>query len=190
MKKLITILLLAGVVSSAHAKLGDILFVAVDGAELKVAPSESADVKVKLPLGNKLLEFSRDGSWVNVGADGTGGMDGWIKLESVSGSKPAGAKRGAAQTPAFKEFHSDFVRFSMMLKMGGGSAYFGEALFLGDGIVEVEVTDRFLSRPEKVRMGLLYSLVELWSNAERPGLPVWVHLLDAEGNDLMRGGVN
>ncbi len=48
-------------------------------ANVYESPSETAKVKLVALQNRRLVEFEREGEWIWVGVDGTGGQDGWIK---------------------------------------------------------------------------------------------------------------
>jgi hypothetical protein len=78
-------LILALPVSAAP---GDIHYIGSKQAEVKTEPSEDSETKLVIALGRRVMEFGREGEWVNVGIDRTGGMDGWVRAEHLQPNEP------------------------------------------------------------------------------------------------------
>lgn len=171
--------------SPVAAGLGDTLYVSAEVVELKEKPDASSKTVVKLNRGHKLLEFERKGNWINVGAEKTGGKDGWLPISATSGTKPSG-KITEYTTPEFERFKAAFWELSNRVEKQSGMKFFIAAEYMGDGIVKVVATDTWLAAPADLRKGNLETIFALWEEAEGSGLPIAVYVYDRQGKQRMK----
>ncbi|WP_026987418.1 hypothetical protein [Fodinicurvata fenggangensis] len=69
---------------------GDIHYVKSLQAEVREGPSDVSEVKFVIAIGRKLVEFQREGDYIQAGIDKTGGREGWIRLNQVGPTDPDG----------------------------------------------------------------------------------------------------
>jgi hypothetical protein len=81
----------------ALADPGDTLMVTGDGVNVRVSPSTSARVKMRVFQAQQVMELQRQGDWVRAEISGTDGQDGWIHSSLLA---PPGAAAEAAPTPS------------------------------------------------------------------------------------------
>jgi uncharacterized protein YgiM (DUF1202 family) len=183
MKIIVTIfvILIAGHVFAAP---GDILYVHGDVVNMREGPSTSSGIVLKLQKGHKLMEFQRKGEWVEVGADKTGGKSGWIHF-SLIGKQLLGGSTKAPADPKFKKFKDAFNELNARIKRKTGITFFTKVENMGDGIVQVTATDKWLSAPQSDKESNLRTIFQLWDAAEGSGLPIAVYVVDKYGNQRM-----
>ena len=61
----------------------EILVVVKDKVNMRDGPSIDYPIVLELGLGQELMEFKREGRWVQVGAYGTSGKIGWVHQRLV-----------------------------------------------------------------------------------------------------------
>lgn len=83
-------LLLASV--STMAAPGDTHYIGPLQSEVRAGPSADSEVRFIIAIGRKVLEFGREGEWVNVGVDKSGGRDGWVRASDLSPTDPDGLR--------------------------------------------------------------------------------------------------
>jgi uncharacterized protein YgiM (DUF1202 family) len=185
MGKLSIVLLCAcAVAGSALAAPGDILYVQGNVVNMREGPSTKHPVVLKLRKGHKLMEFQRQGRWVEVGADRTGGKSGWIH-SSLVGKQFIGGATTAPTDPKFQKFKAAFDDLNATIERKTGFAFFTKAENMGDGIVQVTATDTWLSAPLEDRKSNLRTIFQMWDEAEGSGLPIAVYVVDKYGNQRM-----
>lgn len=185
MRKLGIFLLCAcAAVGGALAAPGDILYVQGDVVNMREGPSTQHAVVLQLRKGHKLVEFQRQGRWVEVGADRTGGKSGWIH-SSLIGNEFIGGATTAPADPKFQKFKAAFDELNARIERKTGLTFFTKAENLGDGIVQVTVTEMWFSAPRADRESNLRTIFQLWDAAEESGLPIAVYVVDNHGNQRM-----
>jgi hypothetical protein len=173
----------------AHAALataapGDVLYVQQDGAEVRTGPGAEHSVLMTLNRGHELVEFSRRDSWINVGIARTGGKDGWIQA-SLVGPMYTGGATTAPPDPRFDAFVEGVEELNKEAEAIVGFRFFASVENLGDGMVQLIATRRWISEPEGARQVILDRLFEMWDENEGTGLPIAVYLVDTEGEPFM-----
>lgn len=130
----------ASLASVATAGPGDKLYVLKRNVVLRTEPSPQAPKVLELRLGQELMEFGRQGSWVEVGAVRTGGKSGWVLLSVVGTRKPRNAVQ-PPDPPGFKTFKNAFKKLNSDVERKTGIKLFTDAKALGDGMVQVTASD-------------------------------------------------
>lgn len=166
--------LLAGQVLAAP---GDILYIHGDDVNMRKAPSTSSDIVLKLSKGHKLVEFQREGAWVEVGADRTEGKSGWVS-SSLVGKEFLGGSTKAPANPVFDKFQSAFNKLNAQLEKQTGITLFTKAENLGDGIIQITATNTWLSSKQSDKERNLLAIFQLWNEIEASGLPIAVYIVD------------
>jgi len=166
---------------------GDTLYVQANTVNMREGPSTTHPVIMKLHKGHKLIEISRRGSWVEVGAERTNGKIGWIH-SSLVGEKHSDGSTTAPETPEFKRFESAFNQLNAKIRRSTGYNFFTKSENLGDGIVQVTATDVWLSAPLADRKSNLRTIYDMWDAAEKSDLPIAVYVVDEYGNQRMSLG--
>lgn len=168
----------------AFTATGDILYVQVDRANLRSGPSTSSPIILTLGMGHRLLEFERRAGWVHVGADRTGGKDGWVHA-SLVGPVFRGGSTIAPENPSFQKFLRAFNALNERVRKQTGARFFTGAEDLGDAIIQVTATDEWLAGPKSARESNLRTIFEMWDAADNTGLPIAVYVVDGRGNRQM-----
>ncbi len=169
---------------NSHAAPGDILYVQSDVVNMRKGPSKQHPVVLQLRKGHKLMEFQRQGRWVEVGADRTGGRSGWIYSSLIS-KEFKGEGTTAPADKKFQKFKAAFAELNARIKRKSGFTFFTKAENLGDGIIQVSATDKWLGAPRTNRESNLRTIFQLWDAAEGSGLPIAVYVVDKHGNQHM-----
>lgn len=169
---------------NAAAELGDILYIQGEGVNVREGPSTNTAVTLKLGNGHRLMELGRNGDWVRVHIDRTGGKEGWVH-EGLVSSTNTGGKTIAPPDPRFDQFKLAVEQINKKVKSRGFN-FFPDVENMGDGIVQITVTDIWLSTSKSDRQTNLNSLFELWSAAEGTGRPIMVQMVDQYGNVIMQ----
>ena len=177
-----TLLIIA---APAVAGPGDKLYVQKSGVNVRTGPGTSNPVLLTLGKGHELVEFSRQGEWVNVGIARSGGKDGWIHSSLVASVSPGGASVAPAD-PKFDAFVRDVEKLNNKVKPVAGFPFFTRVENLGDGIVQVTAHRQWLAAPRADREGNLNTLFNLWSAHEASGLPIAVYVVDSNGTVVMK----
>ena len=168
------------IIMGTSADLGDTLYVQKDGVNVRSGPNAERPVVMQLNQGHKLLEFGREGAWVNVGIEQSGGRDGWIHISLVGAVSPGGGSV-APFDPKFDRFNEAVTLLNRRAKDRTGFDFFIIVENLGDGIVQITATDAWLSAPRADREGNLDTLFNLWDAADGSGLPIMVRIVDGDG---------
>lgn len=88
--RILTVLLVCLLSLPALAAPGEVHYVKTLQAEVREDPSDAAKVKFVVAIGRKLVEFQREGAYIQAGIDKAGGRDGWIRLDQVGPTDPDG----------------------------------------------------------------------------------------------------
>jgi hypothetical protein len=185
MKQIILIIVNLTVVSLLSGKMGDTLYVLENVVDLKKEATNSSSTLIQLNRGHKLLEISREGEWVEVGAEKTGGKIGWLRISETSSTIPQGEKK-KYKTAEFKVFEKAFWKLSNGIEKQSGLKFFTDAEYMGDGIVKIVATDVWLSAPKDMRQGNLQTIYDMWKASEGSGLPIAVYVYDSNGKIQMK----
>ena len=148
-------------------------------ANLRSGPSTSGPILLQLKAGHKLMEISRKGNWIEVGAAGTGKI-GWI-YKTLLTDKMATIEGYAVVNDAFKKFKLAFDDLNQTIKRTAGFTFFTEATYLGDGIIQITATDVWLSAPYSDRTSGLQTVYDMWEAADGTGLSIAVYVVDSAG---------
>ena len=185
MTKALTAAVLLFAPSIAWAAPGDTLYVQVNLAHVRSAPSQSASRVMVVARGHKLIEFERENGWVHVGIVRTGGEYGWISGGLV-GAEFAGGESAATADQKFTNFENSVFDLNERVRQTAGVEFFTEVENLGDGIVWVTATKAWVETPYSDRENNLNTLFDLWDAAEGTGLPIMVQVVDQHGIFVMR----
>ncbi len=166
------------------AAAGDTLYVQGSNVNMRKGPSTKHTVILQLHKGHKIIEISRQGKWIEVRADRTGGKTGWIH-SSLVGEKSNRGSTKATETPDFKRFKAAFYRLNEKIEKSTGYRFFTKSEYLGDGIVQVTATDYWLSVSETDRQKNLRTIFDMWDATEKSDLPIAVYVVDKHGNQRM-----
>ncbi len=161
-------------------KPGPTLFVQSKTAELYETPSTQSKILMELRKGHKITELERIDLWVKVRVETAGGTTGWIHT-SVVGPEFIGGSTYSPKSAAFGRFLRVFDDFNKHLKYSKSMVFFTEAEDLGDGIIQVTATERWLNSPKETREKYLNTIFQLWNSADRSGLPITVHIAEHNG---------
>lgn len=159
---------------------GPTLFVQSKSANMHENPSTKSRVIMVLGKGYKLTELERKYSWVKVHVETTGGKFGWVH-SSLVGPEFIGGSTYAPKSAAFGRFLREFDDLNTQLRISTGNVFFTEAEDLGEGIIQVTATDRWLNRPKTDREKILKTIFQLWDSADSTGLPITVYIADQNG---------
>ena len=85
----IAMVLFLALIGVAAATPGAILYVQEDETVVRDGPSATAGEMMRLAQGHKVMEYERQGAWINVGIFDTLGLDGWIP-EAWLATRPPG----------------------------------------------------------------------------------------------------
>lgn len=187
MNRIVLAFTAASLISVTHAlaEPGDKLYVQKSGVNVRAGPGTSNPVVLTLGKGHELIEFSRQGEWVNVGIARSGGKDGWIHSSLVAAASPGGESVAPAD-PKFDAFVRDVEKLNNKVKPVAGFPFFTKVENLGDGIVQVTAHRRWLEAPRADRESNLNTLFNLWSAHEGSGRPIAVYVVDSNGTVVMR----
>lgn len=174
-----------GISSAVLAGTGDKLYVQKSGVNVRTGPGTNYRVLMTLNKGHELIEFLRDGKWVNVGIARTGGKDGWIHA-SLVGRTSSGGTTTAPPDPRFDAFVRDVEKLNDKVEPVAGYRFFTRVENLGDGIVQLTADDRWLAAPKADRESNLDTLFKLWDAHEASRLPIAVYIVDSDGDTVMR----
>ena len=170
---------------STLAAPGDKLYIQKNDVNVRTGPGTSNPVLLTLGKGHELIEFARQGEWVNVGVARSGGKDGWINASLVAAASPGGGSVAPAD-PKFDAFVRDVETLNNKVAPIAGFPFFTKVENLGDGIVQVTAHDRWLAAPREDRESNLNTLFNLWSGHEASGLPIAVFVATANGTVVMK----
>ena len=152
---------------------------------VRKGPSTDSAVTLKLNRGHELIEFTRQGEWINVGVARTGGKDGWVHRSLVGPNFPGG-RTTPQSNPKITLFRDAVTVLNARFRRRTGIDLFTDVEDLGDGIVAVTATDTWLSAPLSDRQGNLSTLFDLWDGADGSGLPIMVRVVDQGGALVMQ----
>ena len=168
----------------ALAAPGNTLYIHGSVVNLREGPSTDTDVIIQLKKGHKLMEFGRQGNWVEVGVEKTGGKSGWIQ-SSLVGKEFKGGSSKAPHDADFENFKKAFNELNNKIRRQTGYTFFTNVENMGDGIVQVTASDIWLSAPRSDREGNLQTIFNMWEAAEKSDLPIAVTVVDKHGNQRM-----
>ncbi|MCK4578455.1 MAG: SH3 domain-containing protein [Candidatus Marinimicrobia bacterium] len=171
------------IVSSAFAGTKEI-YVSSNSAAVREGPGTNHPVEIEIKRGHQLMEISRQDNWILVGVAGAGGITGWIMASNTSTDPPAKIIR-AIKNEAFDNFNTAFSFLNNSIETSSGYTLFTGAEYLGDGIIEVTVTNVWLSAPYTDREGTLQTIFNLWDAADDSGLSIAVYAVDHKGKRVM-----
>ncbi len=169
----------------ALAEPGDKQFIDGDNVNIRSGPGTGHAVVIQLNRGHELMEFGRDGEWVNVGVTDTGGKDGWVHSSLISPTRTA-ATAAPKSSAKFATFKSAVEQLNSNVRARAGVDFFTRVQDHGDGIVSVTATETWLGAPRSDRESNLQSLFNLWDAADGTGLPIMVQVRDAAGTVRMK----
>lgn len=169
----------------AWSEPGDTLYSQKSGVNVRSEPSASSSVRLRLGIGHELVEFSRQGEWVNVGIARAGGKDGWIHASLVGPVSPGGGSLAPVDA-RFDAFVRDVEARNAKLKGEAGLVLFSNVENLGDGIVQVTAGPNWGATAVAVREANVTALLDLWAARETSGLPIAVYVINAHGEVLMQ----
>jgi len=176
--------LLLNAVSTLAAP-GDKLYVQKNGVNVRTGPGTTNPILLTLGKGHELIEFARQGEWINVGVARSGGKDGWINASLVASVSPGGGSVAPADLK-FDAFVRDVEKLNNKVEPISGFPFFTNVENLGDGIVQVTAHHRWLAAPRADRESNLNTLFNLWSAHDAAGLPVAVYVVNASGTVVMK----
>lgn len=162
-------------------KPGPTLFVQSKTAKLYETPSTRSKILMELRKGHKVTELERIDHWVKVRVETAKGTSGWIHRSEV-GAEFIGGSTYSPKSAAFGRFLREFDDFNTQLKISQKTVFFTEAEDLGDGVIQVTATQRWLNSPKEIREKYLNTIFQLWNAADRSGLPITVHIADHDGS--------
>ncbi len=174
---------LLAVISSADP--GDKLYIAGDSVNVRSDPTQTGPVILQLDRGHELIEFGREGEWINVGIARTGGKDGWVHRSLVTSSFSGGGTTAPAD-PRFNKFREVVEAVNARARSRAGFDFFTKIENLGDGIVELTATEEWLSAPRANRESNLRALFNLWDAADGSGQAIAVYIAEKNGTRVMQ----
>lgn len=182
--KLLSIGLIFLFAGNAFAEPGDILHVHGTVVNLRQGPSTNYPVLLKLRRGDKLLELQRKGDWVEVHPDGMDGTCGWIYAPLV-GKEYVGRLAKPIETQKFRNFKAAFNELNTRIAKQTGSTFFTKPEDLGNGVIQVTATDKWLNTTNEEKERNLRAIFDLWNHAEGNPPAMAVHVIDKDGNHQM-----
>jgi hypothetical protein len=96
-----------------------------------------------------------------------------------------GGATTAPPDPRFDAFVEGVEELNKEAEAIVGFRFFASVENLGDGMVQLIATRRWISEPEGARQVILDRLFEMWDENEGTGLPIAVYLVDTEGEPFM-----
>lgn len=178
-------LLVLSQITLTEAAPGDKLYVQKTAVNVRTGPGKDYSILMSLNKGHELIEFSRDGEWINVGIARAGGKDGWIS-SSLVGSISAGGATVAPPDARFGAFVHDVEELNQKVSSISGFRFFTRIENLGDGIVQLTAHDQWLAAPREDRQSNLNTLFNLWSAHEGSQLPIAVYIVNSRGDQVMK----
>lgn len=88
--RLLATLALTATTTVAIAAPGDFHYVGAEQAQVRAEPKDDAEVKYVVMIGRKVVEFERQGEFVNVGFAVSGSRTGWIRIGDLTSTDPDG----------------------------------------------------------------------------------------------------
>jgi len=156
-------------------------------ARVRETPSQSSRQILVIKEGHEVVEISRKGKWVEVGVARSGGKVGWVRAARLTETREGG-KTEAPPMPAFQKFKLAFDVLNRSVKAQTGVVLFASAEDMGDGIVNVTATPTWLSGPQADREANLQTTYNLWEAAQSNDLPIWVNIVNPQGEIVMTKG--
>jgi hypothetical protein len=174
--------LLLALIAAAAATPGAILYIQEDETVVRESPSGTAGEVMRLAQGHKVMEYERQGAWINVGIFDTLGLEGWVP-EARLGARPPGEpldeppEASAAATEASEATTASSVQTPLILMEVAGTpalSFIGNCR-LSDGAGNIErrkikglVTKRFSFGAEAVSC-----TVQKWQSRGRLEVAMW-----------------
>ena len=149
-------------------------------ANLRREPSMNSPALRILTKGQRLIEVNRSGNWVQVVSDGGGDKRGWVHA-SLIGDVKQHAPQKFFVTEEYKTFLHSYERLNKIIKRLKGMTFFGEVVYLGNGVIQVTATDALLSAPKSYRKEYFDKISHMWLKLNRGSLPVTVRIVDPTG---------
>lgn len=163
---------------------GDSFLVLGNNVNVREGPSLNYPVVLKLHKGHKVMEFQREGEWVEIRTGKTGEKSGWIH-SSLLGQESVDAPTKTTGNKKFQKFKTDFDELNARINKKMGITFFTKAEELGNGIIQVTATDAWVNTPKPDKANTIRVLFELWDTAEGSGSPIAVYIVDKQGNQHM-----
>ena len=158
------------------------MFVDVDLANVREGPGVEFSVLQKLTAGQRLVEFAREGEWVEVGADPAAGGAGWMHVSLLAGQPmEASAPVPEATATSFQRFERVIERVNREIRESTGLDFFTDLRDLGGGTVQITASDPWLNASRREREESLRMLVALWDQARGGGGSITVYVADKNG---------
>ena len=166
---------------------GDVADVQGDIVNVRAGPGIEYPVVQKLAAGHRLVEFRRDGEWVEIGADLGGDRFGWMHA-SLLDAQPAEVaeppKAASVGGPALERFRATLVRLNRKIRSNTGVDFFTGVRQVDDRAIEITASDPWLNAPRKDRESSLLMLFALWDQAHGGG-SITVYVADERGYQRM-----
>ncbi len=159
---------------------GQRLYVAGAHVSVREGPTGSSGIVIDVVRGQELVVISVSSNWIEVGVAGTGRV-GWIPSDAVSDQSQSEAPP-VRESDSIRRFRDSLDTLNRRVETSTGVRLFAHAADRGDGIVHVTATDVWLSGTSEDQLGNLKTLHNLWRAASRTDLPLFVNIVDAQGN--------
>lgn len=163
---------------------GDKLFINGENVNIRSGPGTDFEIVTTLDRGHELIEFGREGDWINVGIARADGRDGWVLSTLVAASDPGGMAV-ARPSVAFTKFRISVDALNQSMERQIGATLYSDVRDIGDGIVQLTATPTWLAASLPDRESNLETLFKIWSAAEGTGQPIRVRIVDGNGQLIM-----
>lgn len=174
--------LLLALIGAAAATPGAILYVQDDEIVVREAPSETAGEVMRLAQGHKVMEYERQGAWINVGIFDTLGLEGWVP-EVRLGQRPPGApldeppEAAAAATETPEEITASSVEMPYILMEVAGTpamSFIGNCrLSDGSGNIEKTKIEGLVTQAFSFGAVAVSCTVQKWQSRGRLEVTLW-----------------
>ena len=177
-------LLMLTVSPTVNAERGDKLYISLDDVLVRDRPHAQATVMLALDRGHMVVEVATYESWVKVAIARTGGIMGWLARGALTPVRPPPS--AAIPRPAFEYFVSTLQRFNQGVAKQTGQGLFSRIEPITNEIIQLTATPTWLALPRQAMQQNLRVLTERWAAVNGSGFPVWIQVVDAQGNVVLR----
>lgn len=168
----------------AYAAAGDDLVVTGSVVNLRAAPSEHAEILLKLARDRIVVEVRRDGDWVEVYTERTDISTGWVHA-SLLAPVPESDTALTHHSEAYARFIKDWDQINQLSALPDGSTPFTRIEeYLGHRL-RISASAAWLQTDQARREQTLADLFKRWTAAVGAGLPAEVVIVDPDGNTVM-----
>ena len=150
-----------------------------DIVNIRSAPTTESDVLIKLAKGSEVTEIDRQDEWVQIVIHRDDFKSGWVHGSLLARAKSS--TNTSSNQRLFDRFNERFNLYKDVYRKQTGEIYYLEATDIGNGALEITVTENWLAADQTVRDRTLAEVFAHWQAVHNSSKSLSIHAIGKQG---------